>query len=76
MFAGGMAGGIAAGLTNSMEAVTVAQQTNPLVNLEDLIRKEGTALLTKGITARVYYNTAQSIVLFNLVKYIGKVFDD
>lgn len=33
------------------------------------------SLVTKGLAARVYYNGFQSIVLFNLVKYIGKAFN-
>ena len=32
-------------------------------------------LFTKGLVPRVSYNAAQSIVLFNLVKYIGKAFN-
>lgn len=43
--------------------------------MRELLQREGRGVFTKGILARVGYTTAQSIVLFNLVKYIGKVFD-
>lgn len=57
MVAGGIAGAIAAAVTNPFEAVTVAVQTNNAV-IMDLIRKEGVNLLTKGLAARIYYNSA------------------
>ena len=75
MAAGGTAGAIAAAATNSLEAITVAYQTNPNTTIRNLIRKEGLLLFTKGLGPRIYYNAAQSIVLFNLVKYIGKAFN-
>jgi hypothetical protein len=56
--AGGIAGAVAAAVTNAFEAVTVAKQTNPDSNLKELISKEGSGLMTKGITARVAYNGA------------------
>lgn len=37
MVAGGCAGGLAAGVTNALEAITVVQQTNPSVKIMDLI---------------------------------------
>lgn len=56
MLAGGIAGGSAAAVTNSLEAVTVCKQTNPDVLIMEMIKREGTSLFTKGIAARVYYN--------------------
>lgn len=56
MIAGGLAGGSAAAVTNSLEAVTVCKQTNPDVLIMEMIRREGTSLFTKGIAARIYYN--------------------
>jgi hypothetical protein len=41
----------------------------------DLVKQERFNLLTKGLFARVYYNSMQSIVFFNLVVYIGKLYD-
>jgi hypothetical protein len=38
MYAGLSAGVFAAGVTNSLEAITVAKQTNPEVNLRKMIR--------------------------------------
>jgi hypothetical protein len=75
MIAGGTAGACAAAVTNSLEAITVQQQTNPNFKVKELLQKEGYALLTRGLAARIYYNGLQSIVLFNLIKYIGKVFN-
>jgi hypothetical protein len=57
MQAGLFAGVIAAASTNALEAITVAKQTNPDRNLMKMIRQEGTSLLTKGLTARVAYNS-------------------
>ena len=56
--AGLLGGVIGAALTNSLEAITVAKQTNPETNISALIKKEKFGLLTKGIFARVYYNGA------------------
>ena len=73
--AGLLAGVVAAALTNGLEAITVAKQTNPQINLIEMIGKEGRQLLTKGLMPRLYYNAAQSVVFFNLVLYIGKLYD-
>ena len=75
MVAGCIGGGAAAAVTNGLEAITVQKQTQPDKKLRALIQSQGWELMTKGVTARVGYNAVQSIVLFNLVKYIGKVFD-
>lgn len=45
------------------------------MNIMDLVRKERFGLLTKGLLVRVYYNSMQSIVFFNLVMYIGKIYN-
>ena len=65
--AGAVAGSVAAGLTNALEAVTVAKQTNPSTNIAALIKKERFGLLTKGLFARIYYNGFQSLFFFTLV---------
>ena len=57
MFAGGSAGAIAAGATNAFECVTVVVQTNPEAKITEIVKREGSSLLTKGIQARIYYNT-------------------
>ena len=41
----------------------------------EMIKKERFGLLTKGLLARVYYNSMQSVVFFNLVMYIGKKYN-
>ena len=62
-------------MTNGLEAVTVAKQTNPETKIMEMIREDGLKLLTRGLPARVVYNGGQSLVFFNLVLYIGKLFD-
>jgi len=54
--AGLLAGSIAAGATNGLEAITVAKQTSPDTNISKLINRERLSLLTKGLLPRIYYN--------------------
>ena len=73
--AGFLAGVAAAAMTNAFEAITVAKQTRPDLNIMKLIKTERFRLLTKGVTARVYYNGAQSLLFFTLVLQIGKAYN-
>ena len=57
MQAGLLAGIIAAASTNALEAITVATHTNPDKNLIKMIKLEGVSLMTKGLMARVAYNS-------------------
>lgn len=75
MHAGLIAGVVAAAFTNGLEAITVAKQTNPELNLLAMIRKEGSSLLTKGLLPRVIYNGSQCVLFFNLVLYLGKQYN-
>lgn len=75
MLASVLGGAIGSGLTNCFDVLTINKQTNPDINLIELIKKERSKLLTKGLFARVYYNSMQSIVFFNLVLYIGKIYN-
>ena len=75
MLAAFLGGAIGSGLTNAFDVLTINKQTNPSLNLIELIKQERLNLLTKGLFARVYYNSMQSIVFFNLVVYIGKMYD-
>ena len=72
--AGFLGGLIGSALTNSLEAITVMKQTNLDTKIIELVRREGSSLLTKGLYARVFYNGAQSIVFFALVNAIGKAY--
>jgi hypothetical protein len=72
--AGFAAGSIAAALTNGLEAVTVAKQTNPQMNVLKMIKEDGTKLLTRGLTSRVLYNGGQSFVFFSILLQIGKLY--
>ena len=65
----------AAACTNSLEAITVAKQTNPDTVIRKLIQEQGMSLFTKGLMARISYNAGQSVVFFNLVLYIGKLYN-
>lgn len=40
-YAGFAAGSIAAAFTNCLEAITVAKQTNPELNIFNMVKKEG-----------------------------------
>ena len=73
--AGLLAGVFAAACTNSLEDITVAKQTNPETVIRKLIQEQGMSLFTKGLMARISYNAGQSVVFFNLVLYIGKLYD-
>jgi hypothetical protein len=75
MAAAFLGGAIGSGLTNAFDVLTINKQTNPGIKLMDLVREERFNLLTKGLLARVYYNSMQSIVFFHLVMYIGKIYD-
>eukprot|EP00347_Sterkiella_histriomuscorum_P010096 403338693 len=75
MIASFLGGAIGSGLTNSFDVITINKQANPETNIKELIKKERFGLLTKGLLARVYYNSMQSIVFFNLVMYIGKIYN-
>ena len=68
-------GAVGSGLTNCMDVVTVNKQTDPNTVIMDLIRKERFNLFTKGLMARIFYNTFQSILFFNLVVGIGKIYN-
>jgi len=75
MIASTWAGAIASAMTNCLEVVTVNKQTNPELKIMEMVRAQGLRLLTKGLLARVYYNSMQSVVFFNLVLYIGKKYN-
>lgn len=70
-----LGGAIGSALTNCMDVLTINKQANPDMNIMEFIKKERTSLFTKGILARVYYNSLQSIVFFNLVLQIGKIYN-
>lgn len=66
---------MAAALTNSLEAVTVAKQTNPQTNVLKMIKEDGTKLFTRGLSSRVLYNGGQSLVFFSILLQIGKLYN-
>lgn len=75
MMASFLGGAVGSGLTNSFDVLTINKQADPKIKLIELIKKERYNLLTKGLLARVYYNSMQSMVFFNLVLLIGKLYD-
>lgn len=75
MQAGLLSGIVAAAATNGLEAITVAKQTHPEINLTQLIKKQRSKLLTKGLMPRVAYSGMQSFIFFNLVLFFGKIYD-
>lgn len=75
MVASLLGGAIGSGLTNAFDVLTVNKQINPDLRLLDTIKKERFALFSKGLAARVLYNSLQSIVFFNFVLLVGKVYN-
>lgn len=75
MMASFLAGAIGSGLTNCFDVVTINKQANPDLNIWSLISQEKGNLFTKGLQARIFYNSMQSIVFFNIVLYIGKIYN-
>ena len=53
--AGLLGGVIGAFFTNALESITVAKQTNPSLNIANLVREQGASLLTRGLLSRVYW---------------------
>lgn len=74
MVAAFFGGAIGSGLTNAFDVLTINKQTNPDINLWEMIKEERFNLVTKGLLARIYYNASQSVVLFGLFLYIGKIY--
>lgn len=70
-----LAGAIGSGVTNGLDVLTITKQANPESKLQGIIKSEGLKLLTKGLGARVFYNSMQSVAFFNLVLLIGKVYN-
>lgn len=75
MIASFLSGGIGSAVTNCFDVLTINKQANPDLSLIQVIKKENMKLFTKGLAARVYYNSMQSVFFFNLVMYIGKIYD-
>lgn len=75
MMASFLGGAIGSAVTNGLDVLTINKQANPDMKIMQLVKKEQFQLLTKGLSARVYYNSLQSIVFFNLVMYIGKIYN-
>lgn len=70
-----IAGVIGHAATNGLEVITVTQQWYPDTKVKSILEKEKFGILTKGIGARVWYQSTQSIVFFSTVAYIGKLFN-
>ena len=75
MVASFLAGAIGSAVTNCFDVLTVNKQASPEISLVQLIKKEKLNLLTKGLAARVALNSFHSIVFFNLIMYIGKIYN-
>jgi hypothetical protein len=73
--AGFLGGAIGSAVTNAFDVVTINKQTDPQLKIWEMIKTERANLLTKGLLARVYYNSMQSIVFFHLVLQIGRIYD-
>jgi len=61
--------------TNGLEVLTVKKQTHLDAKVIDLLKNEGWSLLTKGIGAKVTYLSMQMVLFFNMVLFIGRIYD-
>lgn len=57
MIASFLAGAIGSGLTNALDVITIMKQTSPSLNVMEVIKAERYNLFTKGLLARVFYNS-------------------
>jgi hypothetical protein len=70
-----LASAIAAGLTNSFEAITVAKQTDPSTDVKKMIREDWKKLLKRGLWPRMCYNGLQGVFFFYFILKVGKIFN-
>ena len=52
-----LGGAVGSALTNGMDVLTINKQANPDMKIMQVVRTEKLSLLTKGLSARVYYNS-------------------
>ena len=69
-----LAGAIGHAVTNGLEVIVVSTQWVPDWSIKSIWEKERFGILTKGIGARVYYQSTQSIIFFITIAYVGKFF--
>lgn len=70
-----LSGAIGSALTNGLEVVVVTKQTEPEKRVMNIVKEQKFNLLTKGLGARVYYQSIQSIVFFSTVTYVSRLFN-
>ncbi len=69
-----LGGIIGSALTNSFEVLAINKQAHPECKLLALIKREKFKLLTKGLGARVFYLSFQSMLFFSCILYFGKLY--
>lgn len=70
-----LGGAIGSALTNCFEVLTINKQASSEYNLWQVIKNENVSLLSKGIAARVTYNSMHSIMFFHLIFVMGKIYN-
>lgn len=69
------AGAVAHALTNGLEVIVVTKQWIPDITTREIIQNEKFNLLTKGLGARVWYQSTQAVAFFSTITYVGKLFN-
>jgi len=61
--------------TNSLEVFVIRKQAETDQELREIIKKEGRALYTKGLMAKIQLCVYQSIFVFMTLNYFSRMFD-
>jgi hypothetical protein len=64
----------AALVTNCLEVFVVRKQAETGETVRQMIKNEGTSLITKGLTAKLLLTGGYSIIFFTSMNKIGKFF--
>jgi hypothetical protein len=71
-----LASGMSAALvTNALEVFVVRKQAETGESIGQMIKNEGTSLITKGLTAKLLLTGGYSIIFFTSMNHIGKYFN-
>jgi hypothetical protein len=70
-----VSGGVAGGLTNMLEVVTINKQVDPQFKLTKFIREQGLKSLTQGLVARVIIHVLHAVLFFYTVDEFAMMFD-
>lgn len=72
-----LSGIILSTLMNSLECFMYARMAEPegKLTMKEVFNKHGISLFTKGLETRIVMTSGYSIMIFNCLYYLGKVFN-